>query len=250
MRGCVALRGQSRRCGTVRKRAPRTRLHRPRACKHAHLNRSGRPARRATASRDRTRTSTSDAIPDRPPRAAKLRGGERSPPGRPSSALPRGRHRDRNPRVSARIDCSIKPMFAYRMVRMLAVRQSRLQTNGYVPRIRPEVDRWWRARRARRVVPHAVARTRCSPPPTGLVLQPVGVVAACPDRDLADVRARGVRHRDRDTRGATTASRWNSAAMGLGVLLLSLPLGRPRDHYGTFDRLLAWSPLVRARARA
>ena len=49
--------------------------------------------------------------------------------------------------------------------------------------------------------------------------------------------------------GATTASQWNSAAMGAAVILLSLPLGRLRDHYGSFDRLLVWSPRASARER-
>jgi hypothetical protein len=49
--------------------------------------------------------------------------------------------------------------------------------------------------------------------------------------------------------GATTLSRWNSAAMGLAVILLSLPLGRLRDHYGSFDRLVLWSPRREARER-
>lgn len=49
--------------------------------------------------------------------------------------------------------------------------------------------------------------------------------------------------------GATAGSRWNSALMGLAVALLSLPLGRLRDHYGTFDKIVLWSPRAKARAR-
>lgn len=37
--------------------------------------------------------------------------------------------------------------------------------------------------------------------------------------------------------------------MGLAVLLLRLPLGELRDHYGTFDRAVLWSPRTKARAR-
>jgi hypothetical protein len=49
--------------------------------------------------------------------------------------------------------------------------------------------------------------------------------------------------------GATTASRWNSAVMGVAIVLLSMPLGRLRDHYGGFDELLLWSPRAKARRR-
>ncbi len=49
--------------------------------------------------------------------------------------------------------------------------------------------------------------------------------------------------------GATPASPWNSALMGFAVVLLSLPLGRLRDHYGTFDRSVIWSPRGRSRER-
>ncbi len=49
--------------------------------------------------------------------------------------------------------------------------------------------------------------------------------------------------------GATTASRWNSAAMGLAVVVLSLPLGKLRDHYGSYDKIVLWSPRATARAR-
>lgn len=49
--------------------------------------------------------------------------------------------------------------------------------------------------------------------------------------------------------GATLASRCNSALMGLAVVLLSLPLGKLREHYGTFDRMVVWSPRAKARAR-
>lgn len=49
--------------------------------------------------------------------------------------------------------------------------------------------------------------------------------------------------------GSTTASQWNSAAMGVAVVLLSLPLGKLRDHYGSFDKFVLWSPRAKARAR-
>lgn len=49
--------------------------------------------------------------------------------------------------------------------------------------------------------------------------------------------------------GATSLSRGNSALMGLAVVLLSLPLGKLRDHYGNFDSSLLWSPRAKARAR-
>lgn len=48
--------------------------------------------------------------------------------------------------------------------------------------------------------------------------------------------------------GATTFSRWNSAVMGVAVVLLSLPLGVPRDRYGTYDDVVVWSPRARARS--
>jgi hypothetical protein len=49
--------------------------------------------------------------------------------------------------------------------------------------------------------------------------------------------------------GATTLSQWNSALMGLAVFGLSLPLGKLRDHYGSFDSAVLWSPSQRARRR-
>lgn len=49
--------------------------------------------------------------------------------------------------------------------------------------------------------------------------------------------------------GATTASRWNSSVMGLAVMLLSLPLGKLREHYGAFDNAVLWSPREKARTR-
>lgn len=42
--------------------------------------------------------------------------------------------------------------------------------------------------------------------------------------------------------GGTTVTRVNSALVGLAVIALSLPLGRLRDRYGSFDRLVHWSP--------
>ena len=42
--------------------------------------------------------------------------------------------------------------------------------------------------------------------------------------------------------GGTLAARANSAAAGLAILVASLPLGKLRDHYSTFDRAVIWSP--------
>jgi hypothetical protein len=49
--------------------------------------------------------------------------------------------------------------------------------------------------------------------------------------------------------GATAAWRWNSAFMGIAIVLLSLPLGKLRDHYGSFDDIVLWSPRAKARER-
>lgn len=49
--------------------------------------------------------------------------------------------------------------------------------------------------------------------------------------------------------GGTAAARWNSCAMGLLIVLASAPLGRLRDHYGSFDRFVVWSPRAAGRAR-
>jgi hypothetical protein len=46
--------------------------------------------------------------------------------------------------------------------------------------------------------------------------------------------------------GGTTPSRCGSAIVGALVLLLSLPLGKLRDHYGSFDASLLWEPWHRA----
>ena len=40
--------------------------------------------------------------------------------------------------------------------------------------------------------------------------------------------------------GGSTLARANSAIMGALVIILSLPLGKIRDHYGTYDRAAAW----------
>jgi hypothetical protein len=48
---------------------------------------------------------------------------------------------------------------------------------------------------------------------------------------------------------ANVASRLNSAGVGLAIVLLSLPLGRMRDHYGAYDRIVVWSPRPSARER-
>jgi hypothetical protein len=50
--------------------------------------------------------------------------------------------------------------------------------------------------------------------------------------------------------GSTTASQWNSASAGLAVIVLSLPLGKLRDHYGSFDPLVAWPGRLRRGGRA
>lgn len=47
--------------------------------------------------------------------------------------------------------------------------------------------------------------------------------------------------------GATVASRWNDSLMGLAIVLLSLPLGKLRDHYGGFDSAVLWDPRAKAR---
>ena len=49
--------------------------------------------------------------------------------------------------------------------------------------------------------------------------------------------------------GATTSSRWSDVLAGAAIVLLSLPLGRLRDHYGSFDRFVVWSPRASARHR-
>lgn len=49
--------------------------------------------------------------------------------------------------------------------------------------------------------------------------------------------------------GATPMSRANGVLTGLAVCLLSLPLGRLRDHYGSFDKVVLWSPRAAARRR-
>jgi hypothetical protein len=51
------------------------------------------------------------------------------------------------------------------------------------------------------------------------------------------------------TSGGTGALRISDIAAGVLLLVVSLPLGRLRDHYGTFDRLVVWSPRSKARAR-
>jgi hypothetical protein len=49
--------------------------------------------------------------------------------------------------------------------------------------------------------------------------------------------------------GGTALSRINSAVVGIAVILLSLPLGRIRDHYGSYDKIVLWSPRAKARER-
>jgi uncharacterized membrane protein len=46
--------------------------------------------------------------------------------------------------------------------------------------------------------------------------------------------------------GGTGASRPSSALAGVAIILLSIPLGKLRDHYGGFDRKLLWSPRSQA----
>jgi hypothetical protein len=47
--------------------------------------------------------------------------------------------------------------------------------------------------------------------------------------------------------GGTTASRSASAVAGLAAVLLSLPLGKLRDHYGSFDSSVLWKPGAKSR---
>jgi hypothetical protein len=50
--------------------------------------------------------------------------------------------------------------------------------------------------------------------------------------------------------GGSITARANSAIVGALAIILSLPLGRLRDHYGTYDRAATWGRrLVPARAR-
>ena len=49
--------------------------------------------------------------------------------------------------------------------------------------------------------------------------------------------------------GADLAAQLNAAAAGVAIALASLPLGRLRDHYGTFDRWVVWGPRARVRER-
>jgi hypothetical protein len=44
-------------------------------------------------------------------------------------------------------------------------------------------------------------------------------------------------------------SAWSSSVTGFVILLLALPLGRLRDHYGSFDEIVLWSPRATARER-
>lgn len=49
--------------------------------------------------------------------------------------------------------------------------------------------------------------------------------------------------------GGSVAAQVNDAVAGLALIVLSLPLGTLRDHYGPFDRMAAWVPVRRAAAR-
>lgn len=49
--------------------------------------------------------------------------------------------------------------------------------------------------------------------------------------------------------GGTTVARWNSAVVGAAIVVLSLPLGKLRDHYGSFDRWVVWTPRHATRER-
>lgn len=51
------------------------------------------------------------------------------------------------------------------------------------------------------------------------------------------------------TAGGTTLSSVNSILSGFAVVLLSIPLGGLRDHYGTYDDVVVWSPRAKARER-
>lgn len=44
--------------------------------------------------------------------------------------------------------------------------------------------------------------------------------------------------------GGTVGSHWNCALVGLALVIVSLPLGRLRDHYGSFDRAVTWGSLA------
>jgi hypothetical protein len=48
--------------------------------------------------------------------------------------------------------------------------------------------------------------------------------------------------------GGSAAARINSALAGVAIVIASLPLGRLRDHYSTFDRAVTWSPARAARS--
>ena len=50
--------------------------------------------------------------------------------------------------------------------------------------------------------------------------------------------------------GGTTASRWTDALVGLALVGLSWPMGALRDHYGSFDRVVAWTPFSRAQRQS
>jgi hypothetical protein len=50
--------------------------------------------------------------------------------------------------------------------------------------------------------------------------------------------------------GATAAWAWTTAALGLVVALLGVPVGRLRDHYGAYDRVASWGAHDRGTAMA
>jgi len=48
--------------------------------------------------------------------------------------------------------------------------------------------------------------------------------------------------------GGTAASRWSSAALGAAIAVLSVLPSRTREHYGSYDGVVAWSPRGRLAA--
>lgn len=49
--------------------------------------------------------------------------------------------------------------------------------------------------------------------------------------------------------GGSAAANWTSAAAGVAIVLLSFPMGRIRESYGTFDRFVIWSPFATVGSR-
>jgi hypothetical protein len=49
--------------------------------------------------------------------------------------------------------------------------------------------------------------------------------------------------------GASSPAQWNVAMVGVLLILMSFPLGRIRDSYGTFNSWVSWTPFKRAAGR-